>query len=215
MINAIRARNKRYGVPRIHSQCWLTENHENHGETQEARATAHQARPWPVPCAITRTTMPVLALKSGRRCPNRPEFCATCAADALTEPAHLSRGGLASLPEPSQLDHRGPQPPSLTDALFAFNAAAAEGSDRKAGVGTRCQPDQARCGRVLFGKDDRGLFQPPLTFAAGVRCASEETCHPTIVCHQEFDGQGAEVHASAPAQAANFKSTVVFGSSLH
>src|SRR5436190_2243151 len=33
------------------------------------------SRAWPVPCATTFTSMPVLALNSGRIWPNRPESC--------------------------------------------------------------------------------------------------------------------------------------------
>src|ERR1700746_3775940 len=44
----------------------------------------------------------------------------------------------------------------------------------------------------------------------------DSTCHPAIVCHQEFDGKARlKCNASAHAQAASFRSAVVFGSSLH
>ena len=66
-------------------------------------------------------------------------------------------------------------------------------------------------GRVWLG--GRSCKGGPAAPAFG---GDDTTCHPAIVCHQEFDGKARlKCNASAHAQAASFRSAVVFGSSLH
>src|SRR5262249_16821569 len=52
---------------------------------------------WPVPCATTFTSMPVLALNSGRMWPNRPESCVdvveAATMDLSCAPAGAGGGG--------------------------------------------------------------------------------------------------------------------------
>jgi hypothetical protein len=65
-------------------------------------------------------------------------------------------------------------------------------------------------GRV-DGKPCKGGPAAPPSAADGL----DSTCHPAIVCHQEFDSKARlKCNASAHAQAASFRSAVVFGSSL-
>src|SRR5215469_18496692 len=62
------------------------------------------------------------------------------AGNALAKPADLSRAGLVTLPEPSQLDHHGPQPPiaSLANPLLTLRSPATERCRGQPGVGAEC-----------------------------------------------------------------------------
>ena len=68
-------------------------------------------------------------------------------------------------------------------------------------------------GRVwLDGRSVKAVLRPPPSAADGL----DRTCHPTIVCHQESDGQERLKCTQAPLlRRPNFKLAVVFGSSLH
>src|SRR5262249_9528700 len=63
------------------------------------RVSASPRRPvssaWPVPCATTFTSMPVLALNSGRMWPNRPESCVDVV-EATTMDLSCARAGAAA-----------------------------------------------------------------------------------------------------------------------
>ena len=65
---------------------------------------------------------------------------APCAANALAKPADLSRAGLITLPEPSQLDHHGSQPSvaSFADPLLTLRGPATERRRGEPGVGAEC-----------------------------------------------------------------------------
>ena len=64
--------------------------------TRSASPCAAVARAWPVPCAITRTSMPVVRVKIGRICRSKPLFSTDVVDASRMVCAHATAGNAAS-----------------------------------------------------------------------------------------------------------------------